>query len=637
MNLLTLENISKNYSEKILLNDISLGINEGDKIGIIGINGAGKSTLLNILAGKDEFFDGKRIVNRNIKIEFLSQNEAVSEELSILEQVFKSDNSEMKLLLEYENLIEDINSGKSSDHDKLLKLQTQIDNLNLWSLENEAKNILNKLGITNYSQKMKNLSGGQRKRVFLAATLIKPCDLLILDEPTNHLDSKSIEWLEEYLNKRKGSLVMITHDRYFLDRVTNRILELDRGTLYSYVGNYTKYLDKKIERLEIEKSAESKRQSLIRTELKWIKRGAKARSTKQKARIQRFEDLVSTEYNEVNTDIEINYVGSRLGKKIVEINNISKSFGDRHLINDFSYIFTREDRIGIVGDNGVGKSTFLSLLEDINLLDAGTIEIGETVKIGVFSQEGKELNLDSRVIDFVKEGGEYIPTNDGSKISASTLCERFLFDSSTQYSKIEKLSGGEKRRLQLLRVLMENPNFLILDEPTNDLDIETLKILENFIDEYNGVVIVVSHDRYFLDRICNKIFKFDGKGNISTYHGNYSDYLNSYSDIEDEKVVNNKDIKEQKKVSSKNTSEKAPKFSFNEKKEFEEIEDVIFGLESDSEELEKEIQKNATNYSVLQELIEKKEELEMTILEKYERYEFLNNKAALIEEWKKNK
>ncbi|MGL4850451.1 MAG: ABC-F family ATP-binding cassette domain-containing protein [Clostridium sp.] len=635
MNLLTLENINKNYSEKILLKDVSLGINEGDKIGLIGINGAGKSTFFKIIAGLDEFFDGSRIVGKNTTIEYLSQNEKIEENLTVLEQIFKSDTREFKLLMDYETLVKDIETGISTDHTKLLSIQTEIDNLNLWDLETEAKNILNKLGITNYTQKMNELSGGQRKRIFLAAALIKPCDLLILDEPTNHLDSKSIEWLEEYLNKRKGALLMITHDRYFLDRVSNRIIELDRGILYSYEGNYTKYLDKKIERLEMEKTLETKRQSLIRTELKWIKRGAKARTTKQKARIQRFEDLVSKEYTEVNTDIEINYIGSRLGKKIIEIENISKSFDDKILIENFSYIFTKEDRIGIIGDNGVGKSTFLSLLEDSSNIDAGKITVGDTVKIGTFSQEGKELDLNMRVIDFVKEGGEYIPTSDGSKISASTLSERFLFDSTLQYSKIEKLSGGEKRRLQLLRVLMENPNFLILDEPTNDLDIETLKILENFIDEYNGVIIVVSHDRYFLDRICNKIFYFDGKGNIEIYHGNHSDYLiNKKLEIEEKPIGTTTSSPKKEKLKS---SSKAPKFSFNEKKEFEEIDSIISKLEEKLESIELDIESNSTNYSKLEELVQTKETLEFEILEKYERQEFLLNLAKEIEDWKKNK
>ena len=523
MNLITLENINKSYSEKVLLKDVSLGINEGDKIGLIGLNGAGKSTFLKIVSGREDFFDGTRTQGKNVRIEYLSQDNDFDDDTTVLEQIFKGDTREMKLLMKYEEALSKIENGEEVKDEVLIDLQTQIDNQKLWDLESEAKIILNKLGITNYSEKMGNLSGGQCKRVFLASALITPCELLILDEPTNHLDADSIEWLEEYLNSRKGSLLMITHDRYFLDRVSNRIIELDRGKLYSYEGNYTKFLEKKIERIEVEKSQEIKRQALIRNELKWVKRGAKARSTKQKARLQRFEELVNKEYVENNTDIKINYVGTRLGKKIVEIENLSKSFGEKNLIKDFSYIFTKEDRIGIVGPNGAGKTTFLNLLLKNIPSDSGTIEVGDTVKFGFFSQTGKELNKNLRVIDFVREGGEYIPTDDGSKITASTLCERFLFDGSMQYSPISKLSGGEKRRLQLLRVLMESPNFLILDEPTNDLDIETLKILEDFLDEYVGVVVVVSHDRYFLDRVCNKLFAYKGNGEIEIFHGNYSD------------------------------------------------------------------------------------------------------------------
>ena len=632
MNLITLENINKSYSEKTLLKNVSLGINEGDKIGLIGINGAGKSTFLKIVAGKEDFFDGSRIQGKNVRIEYLSQDTKFNDDSTILEQIFKGETEEMKLLMKYEEVLDKIQKGDVSLNDTLIKLQSRIDTQNLWDLESEAKSVLNKLGITNYLEKMGNLSGGQRKRVFLASALITPCELLILDEPTNHLDSTSIEWLEEYLNSRKGSLLMITHDRYFLDRVSNKIIELDRGNLYSYDGNYTKYLEKKIERIETEKTQEIKRQALIRNELKWVRRGAKARTTKQKARFQRFEELKNKEYIEVNTDIELNFIGTRLGKKIVEINNLNKSFDNKKLIENFSYIFTNEDRIGIVGPNGAGKTTFLKMLMREENLDSGSIEVGETVKFGYFSQEGKELNNDLRVIDFVREGGEYIPTEDGNKITASTLCERFLFDGTMQYSKIEKLSGGEKRRLQLLRVLMEAPNFLIFDEPTNDLDIETLKILENFLDEYLGVVVVVSHDRYFLDRICNKIFAYDNTGNVKIYHGNYSDYL-TQKDITKEDVINSSTNKIKKEKPKKEN--KAPRFSFNEQKEFKEIDGIIEKLELEIDNLQDEIDKNSTNYSKLQELIESKEEREMILLEKYERQEYLNGIAKAIEEYKK--
>lgn len=632
MNLITLENINKSYSEKVLLKDVSLGINEGDKIGLIGINGAGKSTFLKIVSGREDFFEGTRIQGKNVRIEYLSQDNEFDDDTTVLEQIFKGETREMKLLMKYEETLSKIENGEAVEDDILIDLQTQIDNQKLWDLESEAKIILNKLGITNYSEKMGNLSGGQCKRVFLASALITPCELLILDEPTNHLDADSIEWLEEYLNGRKGSLLMITHDRYFLDRVSNRIIELDRGKLYSYEGNYTKFLEKKIERIEVEKTQEAKRQALIRNELKWVKRGAKARTTKQKARLQRFEELVNQEYVENNTDIKINYVGTRLGKKIVEIKNLSKSFGDRQLIKDFSYIFTKEDRIGIVGPNGAGKTTFLNLLLKNIPSDSGSIEVGDTVKFGFFSQTGKELNENLRVIDFVREGGEYIPADDGSKITASTLCERFLFDGSMQYSPISKLSGGEKRRLQLLRVLMESPNFLILDEPTNDLDIETLKILEDFLDEYVGVVVVVSHDRYFLDRVCNKLFAYKDNGEIEVFHGNYSDYLIKL-EMETKntsKITENKPKKEKPK-----NENKTPKFSFKEQKEFKEIDGIISDLEENIDRLQTEIDENSSNYSKLQELLEEKENLEMVLLEKYERQEYLYDLAKKIEEYKK--
>ena len=636
MNLVTLENINKSYSEKTLLKDVFLGINDGDKIGLIGINGAGKSTFLKIIAGKEDFFDGTRTQGKNIRIEYLSQDVEFNNDTTVIEQIFKGETKEMKLLMEYEDILSKIESGDLSLNDRFIKLQSEIDTLNLWSLENEAKSILNKLGINNYSEKMVNLSGGQRKRVFLASALITPCELLILDEPTNHLDSNSIEWLEEYLNGRKGSLVMITHDRYFLDRVSNKIIELDRGNLYSYEGNYTKYLEKKVERIEIEKNQEAKRQALIRNELKWVKRGAKARTTKQKARLDRFEELVNKEYVENNTDIKINYVGSRLGKKIIEIENLNKSFDNKVIVNNFNYIFTKEDRIGIVGDNGAGKTTFLKMLEGTIKQDSGEINIGETVKIGVFSQDGKELDKNQRVIDFVREGGEYIPTDDGSKISASTLCERFLFDGSMQYSPIEKLSGGEKRRLQLLRVLMESPNFLIFDEPTNDLDIETLKILEDFLDDYVGVVVVVSHDRYFLDRVCNKIFAFEGNGNVTIYHGNHSDYL-IQKEIKNN-IVNNTLINEPKVKKEKPKREnqnRQLKFSFKEQKEFKEIDKIVSDLEEKLESIQEEIELNSTNYSKLEELISEKEETEILLLEKYERQEYLNELDKKIKESKK--
>lgn len=638
MNLITLENISKSYSEKTLLNNVSLGINDGDKIGIIGINGAGKSTLLKIVTGKDEFFDGSVTKGKNVRIEFLSQSQDFQDNATVLEQIFKGDSKEMKLLRDYEETLESLNSSHSNFDDlneRLIKLQGEIDGLNLWELESEAKSILNKLGITKYEEKIKNLSGGQKKRVALASALITPCDLLVLDEPTNHLDSDSIEWLEEYLNSRKGALIMITHDRYFLDRVSNRIVELDRGKLYTYEGNYTAFLEKKMERIEIEEAQEEKRQSLIKKELKWVKRGAKARTTKQKARLQRFDELVNHEYVKRETDVEMSFIGTRLGKKIIEINHINKSFDNKELIHDFSYIFTKEDRVGIIGNNGAGKTTLINMLKGALKPDSGEIEVGETVKIGCFSQDDSHMDHNLRVIDYVKEGGEYIPVADGTKITASTMCEKFLFDGTMQYTKIEKLSGGERRRLHLLRVLMEAPNVLLLDEPTNDLDINTLNILEDFLDSYIGVVVVVSHDRYFLDRVCNKIFAYEGNGEIETYNGNYSDYSIK---VELKKANKEKEVKKEKKENTQRVRERdsRPKFSFKEQKEYEEISSVIENLENEIANIDKLMQENSASYSKLQELMTEKEKLEEELLYKYERYEYLEDLAQRIEEYKNN-
>ena len=597
MNLITLDKISKSYSEKVLLDNVTLNINEGDKIGLIGLNGAGKSTLLKIVAGRDEFFSGDVTKSKDLRIEYLSQNTEYEDDTTVLEQA-------------------------------------NIDNLNLWSLESEAKTILTKLGIHNYNVKMSTLSGGQKKRVFLASALISPCDLLILDEPTNHLDSSSIEWLEDYLNARKGALLMITHDRYFLDRVANRTIELDRGKLYSYDGNYSYFLEKKAERLELEAAMEEKRQKLILKELQWVRRGAKARTTKQKARLQRFDELVNKEYIAAPENIDMPFVGRRLGKKTIELYNISKRYDEKVLLNDFSYIFLKSDRIGIIGDNGMGKTTLTNLINGSVKADLGSIEIGDTVKICTFAQDDSHMDLNMRAIDYIKEGGETIPTEDGTVITASQLAERFLFDGILQYTTINKLSGGERRRLHLLRILMEAPNVLILDEPTNDLDIETLKILEDFIDEFIGIVVVVSHDRYFLDRTCNKIFSFEGNGNIKIYNGNYSDYL-IHKEIE---LVNEKDNNNKKATVKKEyvkTKEDKPKFSFKEQKEFETIYGDIDKLEEKIANIDKEMEANPSNYGLLNELTNEKEALEEELLYKYERVEYLEDLAKKIEEYKK--
>lgn len=638
MNLITLDNISKSYSEKVLLDNICLGINTGEKIGIIGINGAGKSTLLKIVTGRDEFFDGVVTKGKNVRIEYLSQNPDFNKEATVLEQIFRGDTPEMKLLMEYEALLEHINCGQGNefDNNKLISLQEKIDTMNLWDLESDAKAILNKLGIKDYTSKMGTLSGGQKKRVFLASALITPCELLVLDEPTNHLDAGSIEWLEEYINGRKGSLLMITHDRYFLDRVANRIIELDRGKLFSYEGNYSEFLQKKAERLEMESVREDKRQKLLIKELAWVRKGAKARTTKQKARLQRYDDLVNEEHIEIKGDIEMPFVGRRLGKKVVELYNINKSFDNRKLISDFNYIFLRDDRVGIVGDNGMGKTTLINIITGALKQDSGELEIGETVKIGVFAQDDKDMDVSLRAIDYVKEGGETIPTEDGTKITASQLAERFMFDGTMQYTPVSKLSGGERRRLHLLRILMEAPNVLILDEPTNDLDIETLKILEDFLDDFMGVVVVVSHDRYFLDRICNKIFSYEGNGLIKNYPGNYSSYLlaKEVENLKEKDSDRKAKIKEEVKPQVQNKRSDKPKFTFKEQKEYETIDDVIAGIEAEIELVERKINKNSSNYGLLNELVKEKSVLEDSLTVAYERWEYLNELALKIDEYK---
>lgn len=643
MNLLTIDNISKSYSEKILFNNLSLGINEGDKIGVIGINGTGKSTLLKIIAGVEVPDEGKLTIGNSVRIEYLSQNPDFDNEATVLEQVFNGSNAVMQVIRDYEKALQN-----SEDHEKLVALSHRMDALNAWSIESDAKTILTKLGISNFEDKVGILSGGQKKRIALASALINPADLLILDEPTNHMDNDTISWLEQFLNKRKGALLMITHDRYFLDRVANEIIELDKGTLYRYDGNYSYFLEKKVEREEIQAANEKKRQNLLRKELAWIKRGAKARSTKQKARIDRFETL-NDQVTDLSSDkVEISVGSTRLGKKIIELNNIFKSFGDRTLIDDFSYILLRDDRVGIIGPNGIGKSTLMNIVSGKMSPDRGTVTIGETVKIGVFSQETYHMDENVRVIEYIREGAEYLTTAEGDKITASQMLEKFLFPPHEQWSLIGKLSGGERRRLYLLRVLMEGPNILLLDEPTNDLDIETLTILEDYLEEFPGAVITVSHDRYFLDRVVNKIFSFEGDGEIIQYTGNYSDYR-EYREITEAQKSNgdNKGDKKKETVDKNNSSvdknaedtkkQRPLKFSFKEQREFDEIDGVIAELEARIEELDNDINAASSDFNKLQELLAEKETLEQQLEEKMERWVYLNELADKIAEAKASK
>lgn len=599
MNLLTIENISKIYGEKQIFRQVSFGLNEGDKYGVIGINGTGKSTFLKILAGLVEPDEGKVTKGNKVRIGYLSQVPDFSMELSVLENVI---------------------SGIQSENEH-------------WNIEGQATAMLLQLGIVNPEEPTKNLSGGQKKRAALVRTLLNPCDILVLDEPTNHLDNEMTEWLEDYLNKFKGSIIMVTHDRYFLDKVTNKIVEIDKAKLYLYNGNYTEFLTLKAEREEMELATDRKKESIYRQDLEWMKRGARARSTKQKAHIQRFEELRDRDRIQEKQSVEMESQSTRLGRKTVEINDISKSYGDKILIKDFSYTMVKGERIGIVGHNGCGKSTLLKMITGLVKPDTGSVEIGSTVKIGYFSQENEDLEEEIRVIDYIKNISEYIEISTG-RISASQMLERFLFTSELQYSYIKKLSGGERRRLYLLKVLMEAPNILILDEPTNDLDIQTLTILEHYLDSFNGIVLTVSHDRYFLDRVVSRILAFEENGCIRQYEGGFTDYKESTN----YKAVTIGTVqKKEKVVISEKPRTKKLKFSYQEQKDFEVIDEQIEELEQKVAELEQQIEKNANNYVKLRELTEEKEKQEKLLEDKMERWVYLNNLNEQIEAEKNNR
>ena len=616
MILLNIENITKSYTEKPLLKDISFGIMDNDKIGLIGINGTGKTTLLKIIAGVEEPDGGRVIRTNNVNIEYLPQEPYVDLSAKVIEQVFKGTSQNMKVIREYEAAINNPNTSKT----EIIRLTQIMDEINGWELESEAKNVLTKLGINNFDAIVADLSGGQRKRIALASALINPSDLLILDEPTNHLDNDTIDWLEEYLMKRKGALLMITHDRYFLDRVVNQIIELDNGNIYSYKGNYSYFIEKKSERDESIIATELKRQNLYRRELAWMKQGAKARSTKQKARIQRFHELEDSAVDLSKEKMEISVASTRLGRKIIEVKDISKSYGDNKLIDDFTYTLLRDDRVGILGKNGIGKSTLLKVMAGEIEPDSGTVEMGETVKLGVFSQETTHLDDEQRAIDYIKDGGEFVTTADGNKITAAQMLEKFSFPPDLQWTPIGKLSGGEKRRLHLLRILMEAPNVLLLDEPTNDLDIQTLTILEEYIEDFPGAVVIVSHDRYLLDKLVEKVFVFEGNGKIAGYTGNYSYFKEIVKEIEEGKEVKEQAIKKER---VKEPS-KVLKFSYKEQREWDTIDDEIDNLEQSIEKIDKEMEAVASQYTKLEELIKQKRELEAKLEEKMERWVYLS-------------
>lgn len=603
MNLLTIEHLTKAYTERKLFDDAQFSVNEGEKIGVIGINGTGKSTLLRILAGDETADEGTVTRGNHVVIRFLTQQQAFDEESTALEAVMRDNRTE----------------------------------LNQWSLESDAKTMLNQLKIPDFYQKIGELSGGQKKRVALAQVLLSDADILILDEPTNHLDNEMSAWLEDYLIRFRGAVVMVTHDRYFLDRVSNRIVEIDKGKIYTYPGNYSEFVRLKEARQNIEIASERKRQSILRTELEWLARGARARSTKQKAHIQRIEDMQNQAAPVTDAVVEMSSVSTRMGKKTIELEQLSKAYGARCLFRDYSYIFLRDERVGIIGENGCGKSTLLKIITGEIQPDTGSVTIGDTIKIGYFSQDAQSMDESMRVIDYIKEVGEYVTTKDG-KITAAMLLERFLFDGNLQYSLIGKLSGGERRRLQLLRVLMSAPNVLILDEPTNDLDIQTLTILEDYLDGFDGIVITVSHDRYFLDRIVRRIFAFEENGHIQQYEGNYSDYLIAYErrhpKEEETAKVTAKSVTAAENAAGKG-HEKKLKFTFKEQREYETIDEEIEALETRIAQIEEEMTAHASSYGKLNELTAEKEEAEAQLEYKMERWEYLTELAEQIEKQKK--
>ncbi|QYX33915.1 ABC transporter ATP-binding protein [Sphaerospermopsis torques-reginae] len=626
MTLITLQSVKKDFGIKEILKDATFSIDATDKVGLIGTNGSGKSTLLKMIAGLESIDGGQILTNSGAKIIYLPQQPDLDENHTVLEQIFADSGEHTNLVREYEELTDKLahypeDSGLMS---RLSHVMHQMDITGAWELETNAKIILTKLGIADFDVKVGTLSGGYRKRIALATALLAEPDVLLMDEPTNHLDALSVEWLQSYLNRFRGALFLITHDRYFLDKVTNRIIEIDRGDIYTYSGNYSYYLEKKALTEESAVSSQRKHQGVLRRELEWLKRGPKARSTKQKARIQRIQAMRETEFKQAQGKVDISTVSRRIGKKVIELNNITKAYNDRTLINDFTYEFSPEDRIGIIGGNGAGKSTLMNIITGRIPPDSGTVEIGSTIHIAYFDQHSEELlsavNEDQRVIDYVKEEGEFIKIADGTKITASQMLERFLFPGNQQYAPIYKLSGGEKRRLFLLRLLISAPNVLILDEPTNDLDVQTLAVLEEYLEDFAGCVIVVSHDRYFLDRTVDTIFALEEGGNLRQYPGNYSVYLD-YKKAEEtaqQEAVNSKEkaknTTEEKTPTPETETKKRRRLSNWEKREFEQLEGKIAQLETEKAETEKALANVPPgNYSQVQKLYEQVETLKQAI------------------------
>ncbi len=628
MTILVMENVAKSYGEKVLFNNINFSIEEGDKIGVVGVNGTGKSTFIKIAAGLEAADEGRITRGKTVQIEYLPQESDFSGEFTVLTEVFKGNTPVMKVLREYEAVLEDSQLYPQDEalRKKLLVLSQQIDTLDGWQVESDAKAVLTRLGIRDFNARVGTLSGGERKRIALAGALINPCDLLILDEPTNHIDSDTVTWLEQYLGKRKGALLMITHDRYFLDRVANRIVELDKGALYAYTGNYTKFLALKAEREERAEAGERKRQNLLRKELAWMQRGARARTTKQKARIERFEQLNSQKADLSGKKIDITVGATRLGKTVIELENTGYEIDGKQVLKGLTYSFLRNERIGVIGPNGCGKSTLLNIIAGRLAPTAGKVNIGQTVNIGYFTQENTDMDERLRVIEYIKEVSNSMTTGDGSVLSAAQMLELFLFPPYLQWTPIAKLSGGEKRRLYLLRVLMGAPNVLILDEPTNDLDVDTLAVLEDYIDNFQGAVVFASHDRFFLDRLAEKVFVFGDEGDVKQYPGGYSDYWElarlSGEQTEKETVP---PVKRHKPVQDTAKKEKPKKLSFKEQREYAEIEDVITGVEAELKAVVARIDAAGSDYALLQELVAGQQQLEHRLEELLARWAYLES------------
>ncbi|RYG73292.1 ABC transporter ATP-binding protein [Lentibacillus lipolyticus] len=623
--MLTIDNLYKSYGEKTLLNGLSCMIKPHDRIGLIGVNGTGKSTFLKIIAGIDTAEHGSIDHAKDYRVEYLAQEPDLDPNLTVMEQIYYGDAAIMKVMREYEQTLLDLQHAPDDEavQEKLLAKQQLMDEYEAWEANTAAKTILTKLGITDFSRHVQELSGGQRKRVAIAKALIQPADLLILDEPTNHLDNETVEWLEHYLTSYKGALLLVTHDRYFLNRVTNQIFELDEGNLYTYEGNYEVFLEKKAERKALERSYEQKHRSMLKKEMAWLKKGPKARGTKQKARIDRIEEMKQKEYASESQDVSFEAGSTRLGKKVMELEGITKAYDGKQLLKDFDFLIVPGDRLGIVGPNGSGKSTLLNIMAGRAEPDHGHVEIGPTVKIGYYTQTDEELDGSKRLIDYIRETAEVIQTKNGDEITAEQMLERFLFSRSEQWNYIRKLSGGEKRRLYLLKILMAEPNVLFLDEPTNDLDTQTLGVLEDYLEQFPGVVITVSHDRYFLDRVVDHMLVFKEEGQVEHFYGNYHEL----QELEKQKAREQKQTEPKKP--SKKTAQK--KMSYHDKKEWETIEDDITELESLIDGIKDQIANAGSDAGAVHDLYKEQQEREQELEAKLERWEELSLLAEEME------